>query len=125
MIWNVRVSTARTTSTALDPCLTHINRNNGMTQYTSQSHTAVSTPFEAVALLTVYERIMAQRYSEIEIADADSIPFVAVTLLTPTEGMTGGETVLKKGDGSEMSVGFPQAGYLLVLQVYHCLVNAF
>jgi len=31
--------------------------------------------------------------------------------------MTGGETVLKKGDGSEMSVGFPQAGYLIVLQV--------
>ncbi|DBA98850.1 hypothetical protein WJX77_009641 [Trebouxia sp. C0004] len=49
----------------------------------------------------------------------DSIPFVAVTLLTPTEGMTGGETVLKKGDGSEMSVGFPQAGYLIVLQGQH------
>ena len=42
---------------------------------------------------------------------------MAVTLLTPTEGMTGGETVLKKGDGSEMSVGFPQAGHLIVLQV--------
>ncbi len=59
-----------------------------------------------------------------KLVDADSIPFVAVTLLTPTEGMTGGETVLQKGDGSEMSVGFPQAGYLLVLQVCHCAVNA-
>ena len=49
---------------------------------------------------------------------------MAVTLLTPTEGMTGGETVLQKGDGSEMSVGFPQAGYLLVLQVHHFAVNA-
>ena len=38
--------------------------------------------------------------------------------------MTGGETVLQKGDGSEMSVGFPQAGYLLVLQVHHFAVNA-
>ena len=37
--------------------------------------------------------------------------------------MTGGETVLQKGDGSEMSVGFPQAGYLLVLQVCLCAVN--
>ncbi len=65
----------------------------------------------------------AQLYSEIEVVDADSIPFVAVTLLTPTDGMTGGETVLQKGDGSEMSVGFPQAGYLLVLQVCHCAGN--
>lgn len=65
----------------------------------------------------------AQLYSEIEVVDADSIPFVAVSLLTPTDGMTGGETVLQKGDGSEMSVGFPQAGYLLVLQVCLCAVN--
>ena len=49
---------------------------------------------------------------------ADSIPFVAITLLTSTEGMRGGETVLQKGDGTEMSVSFPKAGYLIVLQVH-------
>ena len=90
---------------------------------TFQSPTAVSTP--AVAVLVDSTRTKTEQlYSETETADADSIPFVAVTLLTPTEGMTGGETVLQKGDGSEMSVGFPQAGYLLVLQVCHCTVNA-
>lgn len=51
------------------------------------------------------------------VPDVDSIPFVAITLLTPTEGMTGGETVLQRGDGTELSVAFPQAGYLIVLQV--------
>lgn len=31
--------------------------------------------------------------------------------------MKGGETVLQKGDGSELAFSYPQAGYLIVVQV--------
>lgn len=110
------------TCTALDPCLTHTNINTGETQHISISQFSQYFCCGS-ALLTIHEQTQQRHTQKLKLPM--QIAFPAVTLLTSTEGMTGGQTVLKKGDDSEMSVGFPQAGYLLVLQVCHCPVNAF
>lgn len=47
----------------------------------------------------------------------DSYPFVCVVMLSDPTGMTGGETMCKKADGSCLPICFPAAGSAIVLQV--------
>ncbi|KKZ65011.1 hypothetical protein EMCG_09091 [[Emmonsia] crescens] len=46
----------------------------------------------------------------------DSYPFVCVTMLSDCTNMVGGETALRKGDGSILKVRGPQMGCAVVLQ---------
>ncbi|KAE8151049.1 hypothetical protein BDV25DRAFT_139206 [Aspergillus avenaceus] len=46
----------------------------------------------------------------------DSYPYVAVVMLSDTTHMIGGETLIKKGDGSAVKVEGPALGYCVVLQ---------
>ncbi|OJD25475.1 hypothetical protein ACJ73_03159 [Blastomyces percursus] len=49
----------------------------------------------------------------------DSYPFVCVTMLSDCTNMVGGETALRKGDGSILKVRGPQMGCAVVLQGRH------
>ncbi|KAI3293871.1 hypothetical protein DTO002I6_4817 [Penicillium roqueforti] len=46
----------------------------------------------------------------------DSYPYVCVLMLSDTEGMIGGETYIKKGDGEVQKVESPQIGHAVMLQ---------
>ncbi|KAI2715019.1 hypothetical protein CBS147333_9025 [Penicillium roqueforti] len=46
----------------------------------------------------------------------DSYPYVCVLMLSDTEGMIGGETYIKKGDGEVQKVEGPQIGHAVMLQ---------
>ncbi|EKV12955.1 hypothetical protein PDIP_51400 [Penicillium digitatum Pd1] len=46
----------------------------------------------------------------------DSYPYVCVLMLSHTEGMIGGETYIKKGDGEAQKVEGPQIGHAIMLQ---------
>ncbi|OQE12102.1 hypothetical protein PENVUL_c001G03686 [Penicillium vulpinum] len=46
----------------------------------------------------------------------DSYPYVCVLMLSNTEGMIGGETYIKKGDGEAQKVEGPQLGHAVMLQ---------
>lgn len=46
-----------------------------------------------------------------------SYPFVAIVMLSDTAGLVGGETLVKRGDGSVLPFAFPCAGSCLVMQV--------
>ncbi|CAI7605480.1 unnamed protein product [Penicillium glandicola] len=46
----------------------------------------------------------------------DSYPYVCVLMLSDTEGMIGGETYIKKGDGEAQKVEGPQIGHAVMLQ---------
>ncbi|KAJ5726963.1 hypothetical protein N7493_005990 [Penicillium malachiteum] len=46
----------------------------------------------------------------------DSYPYVCVLMLSETEGMVGGETYIKKGDGTAKKVEGPQIGHAVMLQ---------
>ena len=46
-----------------------------------------------------------------------SYPFVAIVMLSDTAGLVGGETLVKRGDGSVLPFAFPSAGSCLVMQV--------
>ncbi|KUL82747.1 hypothetical protein ZTR_11106 [Talaromyces verruculosus] len=46
----------------------------------------------------------------------DSYPYVCVLMLSETEGMIGGETYIKKGDGTAQKVEGPQIGHAVMLQ---------
>ncbi|KAJ9646196.1 hypothetical protein H2204_000859 [Knufia peltigerae] len=46
----------------------------------------------------------------------DSYPYVCVIMLSDTEGMLGGETYIKTGDGVPMKVEGPTLGYGVILQ---------
>ncbi|OGM43416.1 hypothetical protein ABOM_007675 [Aspergillus bombycis] len=58
----------------------------------------------------------------------DSYPYVAVLMLSDTTHMTGGETYIKKGDGSAVKVEGPALGHCVILQggqVEHLAARAF
>jgi hypothetical protein len=46
----------------------------------------------------------------------DSYPYVCVIMLSDTEGMVGGETYIKNGDGIPMKVEGPKIGWGVILQ---------
>ncbi|KAJ5322636.1 hypothetical protein N7452_010925 [Penicillium brevicompactum] len=46
----------------------------------------------------------------------DSYPYVCVLMLSETEGMIGGETYIKKGNGEAQKVEGPQLGHAVMLQ---------
>ena len=46
----------------------------------------------------------------------DSYPFVVVTMLSDCTSMLGGETVLRKGDGTTLKIRGPEMGYSVLLQ---------
>ncbi|KAJ5883508.1 uncharacterized protein N7473_010394 [Penicillium subrubescens] len=46
----------------------------------------------------------------------DSYPYVCVLMLSETDGMIGGETYLKKGNGTPQKVEGPQIGHAVMLQ---------
>ncbi|KAJ5794952.1 hypothetical protein N7457_001551 [Penicillium paradoxum] len=46
----------------------------------------------------------------------DSYPYVCVLMLSETEGMIGGETYIKKGNGEAQKVEGPQMGHAVMLQ---------
>lgn len=46
----------------------------------------------------------------------DSYPYVCVLMLSETEGMVGGETYIRKGDGKAQKVEGPQIGHAVMLQ---------
>ncbi|KKY23825.1 hypothetical protein UCRPC4_g02638 [Phaeomoniella chlamydospora] len=46
----------------------------------------------------------------------DCYPFVVILMLSDPKGMSGGETVIRKGDGSLMFVKAPEIGQVLVFQ---------
>ncbi|KAJ6185758.1 hypothetical protein N7519_007059 [Penicillium mononematosum] len=46
----------------------------------------------------------------------DSYPYVCVLMLSDTDGMIGGETYIKKGDGEVQKVEGPQIGHAVMLQ---------
>ncbi|KAJ5240273.1 hypothetical protein N7468_004892 [Penicillium chermesinum] len=46
----------------------------------------------------------------------DSYPYVCVLMLSETDGMIGGETYIKKGDGTTQKVEGPQIGHAVILQ---------
>ncbi|KAH8700757.1 hypothetical protein BGW36DRAFT_395782 [Talaromyces proteolyticus] len=46
----------------------------------------------------------------------DSYPYVCVLMLSETEGMIGGETYIKKGDGTAQKVEGPRIGHAVMLQ---------
>ncbi|KAF7595835.1 hypothetical protein BBP40_004647 [Aspergillus hancockii] len=58
----------------------------------------------------------------------DSYPYVAVVMLSDTTHMVGGETYIRKGDGSAAKVEGPALGYCVILQggqVEHLAARAF
>ncbi|CAP95004.1 Pc21g01070 [Penicillium rubens Wisconsin 54-1255] len=46
----------------------------------------------------------------------DSYPYVCVLMLSDTDGMIGGETYIKQGDGEVQKIEGPQIGYAVMLQ---------
>ncbi|OJJ67075.1 hypothetical protein ASPBRDRAFT_200245 [Aspergillus brasiliensis CBS 101740] len=46
----------------------------------------------------------------------DSYPYVCVLMLSETEGMVGGETYIRKGDGEAQKIEGPQIGHAVMLQ---------
>ncbi|KAJ5692262.1 hypothetical protein N7462_001685 [Penicillium macrosclerotiorum] len=46
----------------------------------------------------------------------DSYPYVCVLMLSETDGMIGGETYIKRGDGTAQRIEGPQIGHAVVLQ---------
>ncbi|RHZ43471.1 uncharacterized protein CDV56_100974 [Aspergillus thermomutatus] len=46
----------------------------------------------------------------------DSYPYVCVLMLSETDGMVGGETYIKKGNGEALKVEGPQIGHAVMLQ---------
>ncbi|KAJ5677323.1 uncharacterized protein N7477_002956 [Penicillium maclennaniae] len=46
----------------------------------------------------------------------DSYPYVCVLMLSETDGMVGGETYIKRGDGEAQKVDGPQIGHAVMLQ---------
>ncbi|KAJ5151123.1 uncharacterized protein N7482_010375 [Penicillium canariense] len=46
----------------------------------------------------------------------DSYPYVCVLMLSETDGMIGGETYIKRGDGTAQKVEGPQIGHAVMLQ---------
>ncbi|KAI8716629.1 hypothetical protein NCS52_00957100 [Fusarium sp. LHS14.1] len=46
----------------------------------------------------------------------DSYPYVCVLMLSETDGMIGGETYIKKGDGTSQKVEGPRIGHVVMLQ---------
>lgn len=58
----------------------------------------------------------------------DAYPFVCIVMLSDCKKMTGGETAIRKGDGSIMTVRAPEMGHAIILQgryIEHQALKAF
>lgn len=44
-------------------------------------------------------------------------PFVAIVMLSETDTVTGGETALRRADGSEIKIKYPGPGWAVAMQV--------
>lgn len=87
-------------------------------------HINLSSPVSAKQDGQVVADIQAEKEKEEEeeatkpIVDwhTDSYPFVVVTMLSDCTSMLGGETVLRKGDGTTLKIRGPEMGYSVLLQ---------
>ncbi|KAF2095791.1 hypothetical protein NA57DRAFT_78571 [Rhizodiscina lignyota] len=78
-------------------------------------------PIEPVRQSATVDDAEAERAAKEGIANVtawhnDSYPWVCVVMLSDPTGMKGGETALRKGDGSILKVRGPQCGYAVMMQ---------
>ncbi|KAF1983144.1 hypothetical protein K402DRAFT_339024 [Aulographum hederae CBS 113979] len=97
-------------------------------------HTNIQTRSDSVDVKAMVDELGPEPLNEpVELSDADreydplkvdsiipwhydSYPYVCVLMLSHTEGMVGGETYIKRGDGSTAKIEGPQLGYACMLQ---------